>query len=292
MATLKTDFIKNILLFAKEDGMNATPIPGVYCVRYSKTDRPSKRHWRSTFAIVAQGCKEILLDQEMYRASDAHYTVTPIDLPVISKISSATRENPFLALLIDFNPLLLSEIEAQLEEELPKESSQSLGAIFKGKTSEQMLEAVVRLTDLFKNPEQARIIGPLIVRELFYYLLVGPNGNEIRHFVRSGNKMQKIAKAIYKLKSELDEELNTEAMAKAASMSRSAFFKSFKDVTSMGPIQYQKKLRLLEAKRLMLHEDETAENAGYRVGYKSSSQFNREYSRMFGASPIRDTKRS
>ena len=119
-------------------------------------------------------------------------------------------------------------------------------------------------------------------------LLKGTDGAAIRQFVRAGSKMHKISQAIYKVRSELSEEVDVAALANEANMSRSAFFKHFNEMTAMSPIQYQKRLRLLEARRLMIDEGETAESSAFRVGYKSSSQFSREYSSMFGNAPLRD----
>jgi transcriptional regulator GlxA family with amidase domain len=189
---------------------------------------------------------------------------------------------------MDFDPLTSSEVAAQIEKEFPKEMETSPRAMFIGKASDQMLEAALRLGRLFQVPEDASVLGSLVIKEILYHLLKGADGPAIRQFVRSGSNMHKISQAIYCLKSELDDDVDVAALAKAANMSRSAFFKHFKEVTSMSPIQYQKRLRLLEARRLMIDEDETAEGSAFKVGYKSASQFSREYSRMFGSSPFRD----
>ena len=135
------------------------------------------------------------------------------------------------------------------------------------------------------------VLGPLVIREILYHLLKGPDGPAIRQFVSSGRKMHRMTQVIYGLNSRFQNDVDVEALAKAANMSRSAFFKDFKEVTSMSPIQYQKRLRLLEARRLMTEEEETAEGAAFKVGYRSPSQFSREYSRMFGNPPVRDSAR-
>jgi AraC-like DNA-binding protein len=288
MKKLRFDLAKAILLFSSGEGLHESPVPGVYCVRYSKTDRRTKREWRACLAIVAQGCKEVVLGREVYLCDDAHYTAAPIHLPIISRIASATPERPFLGLLIDLDPLVLNEVAAQLEDVVLEESGNPVRALFRGTASEKMLEAAVRLANLFRGPEDARVLGPLVVKEILYHLLKGPEGSAIRQFVRSGSKMHKISQAVFRLKSNLHDGVNVPALAKAAGMSRSAFFKHFKEVTAMSPIQYQKRLRLLEARRLMVDESETAERSAFKVGYESASQFSREYSRMFGEPPLRD----
>lgn len=289
MTNLRFDLAEIINLFSPGEGLHESPIPGIHCIKFSQPDRRTKRHWRASLGIVAQGCKEIVLGRDVFRFDEAHYIVAPIDLPVTSRIFSASREKPFLALLIDFNSLALSEVAAQLENDRPQESDNPLQrALFIGKASDKMLDAALRLGKLFQSPEDAPILGTLAVKEIFYHLLKGADGAAIRQFVRAGSKMHKISQAVYRLRSELSDEVDVAALANGANMSRSAFFDHFKEITAMSPIQYQKRLRLLEARRLMIDKDETAESSAFRVGYKSASQFSREYSRMFGNSPMRN----
>lgn len=288
MNDLKSQLIEIMNDIYLKEGFQNSTVPGVHCVKYSKTDSYTKRRWRACLAIVAQGRKEIILEHDVYWGEYAHYTATPVDLPVISRVAAASPDKPFIAILIDLDPLILSEVAIQIKNDFPKETETPLRAIFAGKASEKMMESIIRLTKLFQSPEDANVLGPLIVKEIFYRLLKEPDGAAIRQFVRSGSKMHKICQVIYRLKSELSDEVDVITLAKSANMSRSSFFKCFNDVTSMSPIQYQKRLRLIEARRLMIEEEETAESSAFRVGYRSVSQFSREYSRMFDNSPIRD----
>jgi AraC-like DNA-binding protein len=291
MKELRSELVAAIELFSPAEGMHESPVPGAYCIKVSRNDRRTKRRWRACLAIVAQGCKEIVLGREVYRCEDAHYTASPIDLPVVSGIALASPAKPFLCLLIDFDPLTLSEVAAQLEKGLSKETEDRLRAVFVGKASDKMLDAAIRLARLFQTPEDAPVLGPLVIKEMLYHLLKGPDGPAIHQFVLSGSKTHRVSRAIYTLNSELGEDLDVRALARAANMSRSAFFKHFKEVTALSHLQYQKRLRLLEARRLMVEEGETAESSAYKVGYQSASQFSREYSRMFGNSPLRDAIR-
>ena len=288
MQDLLSILAKTIDVSSPGEGLHATPVPGIHCIKFYHADRRAKRHWRASLSILAQGCKELMLGREIYRCDGGQYIATPIDLPVTSRIISVSPEQPFLCLKIDFDSLVLSEVAAQLERVIPKTTDNPLHAVFIGTASDAMLEAGVRLARLFHNPADARVLGPLIVKEILYHLLKGADGPAIQQFVRAGNKMHKISQAIYSLKSELDNDVDVAALAKAANMSRSAFFKHFKEATAMSPIQYQKRLRLLAARRLMTDEGETAESSAFKVGYNSPSQFSREYSRMFGTSPLRD----
>jgi AraC-like DNA-binding protein len=274
--------------FSPADGFHQTPVPGVYCIKVSTPARRSRDRWRSSLSIVAQGGKEIVLGRKTYRLSEGQYVATPIQLPVISRVAAARSERPFLCVLIDMDPLAISEVSAGLTQESSETGLNALSAMFSGEASEAMLQAAVRLARLFGTAADAPVLGALIVRELLYLLMKGPDGAAIRQFVHAGSRMHKVCQAIHVLKSELDREVNVPALARIANMSRSAFFKHFREVTAMSPIQYQKRLRLHEARRLMLEHGDSAENSSFKVGYKSAAQFSREYSRMFGAPPARD----
>lgn len=287
MMDLQYELAKIIDLSSPEDGVHKTFLPGTYCVKFSHLDCRWQR-WHASLCIVAQGHTEIMLDSEVYRYDGIHYIAAPIDLPVTSRLYALTPDRPFLCLKILFDSVTLTEIAAQIEKGSPNEVEEPARAMFIGKVSVQMLEAAIRLGKLSRTPGDAPILGPLVIKELFYHLLKGPDGPALRQFVRSGSKMYKISQEIYTLRANLSEDMDVASLAKAANMSRSAFFKAFKEATAMSPIQYQKRLRLLEARRLMAVDGETAEGSAFKVGYNSASQFSREYSRMFGSSPLRD----
>jgi AraC-like DNA-binding protein len=282
-----SELAKLLHRFAATDGLHPAFTPGVHGVRYSRTDRPTKRQWRACLAIVAQGCKEIRFGLDTFAANAGQFTAAPIHLAVTSRIAAATPASPFLAILIDLDPRVLNEVAAQLDGAPTPRSDSAVRGLFRGTASAEMLEAAVRLATLLPNREKARVLGPLAVKELFYHLLKGPQGTDIREFARSGTVTHRIARAVFDIRSNLGEDVDVAALAKAVRMSRSAFFKHFKAATSLSPIQYQKRLRLLEAQRLMLELDETAERSAFSVGYGSASQFSREDSRTFGESPLR-----
>jgi len=272
-------------------GTQETALPGVHVSRYDDIDRRTKRSWRACLAIVAQGTKEVVLGRTVYRCAEGHYTVAPLHLPVISRIAAATPRTPFLALLVDLSPLTLAEVAAQIGDELFPAPSAPVRALFRGQASEPMLDAAGRLTRLFETKDDWRILGALVVKELAYHVLRGAEGPAIAQFVHSGTKTQRVAQAAFEIRSNLDSDLDVDRLARTAAMSRSAFFKHFKGVTSLSPIQYQKRLRLLEARQLMVYAEQSAEGSAYTVGYQSASQFSREYARMFGESPSRHAAR-
>ena len=292
MSHVQTALVGLIDRACPTEGIHGSHLPGARWVRVSRPARREKGYWGSSLCIVAQGTKEIVLGRRAYRFDDLHYIATPIDLPVLGAVASASPARPFVCLRIALNPMLLREVDAQLEMSAPAESERSLRGIFVGEVSDRMLEVVLRLGKLMQVPEDAPVLGALAVKEILYHLLKGPDGPGIRQLVRSGSTTQRVAQAIYTLTSELGDEVSIESLAKAANMSRSSFFRHFKEVTSISPIQYRKRLRLLAARRLMIDEGENAESSAFRVGYKSASQFSREYSRMFGLSPAEDPMRT
>lgn len=274
------------------EGYHPSPVSGVTCLKIYKSDSRTKRRWRACLAIVAQGEKEIVLGRGVYRIGAGDYSAAPVELPVVSRFAAASLEKPFLGLLVDLDPRILGEVAAALAKDFLGRPVRRQRALFIGAAGERMLEAAVRLVELARTPEDAGILGPLAIRELIYHLLRGPNGPGVYQFVRSGSKTHRVHQAIYALRADFGGEVDVDALARGASMSRSAFFKHFKEVTAVSPMQYRKRLRLLEARRLMVDETETAEGAAFRVGYKSASQFSREYSRMFGNAPRRDVESS
>jgi AraC-like DNA-binding protein len=288
MNKLLQELLQLLLAFSPADGFHETPVPGVHCIKVSKAARRSKDRWRASLSIVVQGAKEIVLGRKIFRMTAGQYVATPIQLPVISRVAAAARDRPFLCLLIHMDPLTISEVSARLRRESTRQQLNPVRAMFSGEASERMLEAAVRLVRLFRTPEDAPVLGALVVKEILYLLMNGPEGAAIRQFVHSGSKMHQISHAIHALESELEKEVDVPLLAKTANMSRSAFFKHFKQVTALSPIQYQKRLRLHEARRLMLERGDSAESSCFKVGYKSASQFSREYSRMFGIPPARD----
>ena len=273
------------------DGFHATSIPGVSCIKFSQPQPRSKKTWLACLGILLQGSKDIVLGGRRYRMDGGGYSVAPIELPVVSGIPSPTQAKPFLAVLVALDPAVLSEVSTELNGQRDNDEELPQRALFIGHASDAMLEATARLVKLFDAPEDAPILGRLVIRELIYHVLKGKAGPAIRRFVRLGSKLHRIFECIHGIRSNLNEDVDVVDLAKAAHMSRSVFFQQFKDVTSMSPIQYQKRLRLLEAKRLMTEEGETAEGSAFHVGYKSASQFSREYARMFGAPPRRDAVR-
>ena len=243
--------------------------------------------YEPALAIIIQGEKKILLGEETYHYGVSQYLIVSVELPVRGFIVEATPNQPYLGFLLKLSSLSLFDIVAQVQPRTDVKDSSCRGLLVSD-VDLPLIDCALRLTQLLDTPQDIPFLAPIIIREIYYRLLTGEQGKAIRQIATSGSNMQRIAGAIERIKADFTQSLRVEALAAQASMSASSFHRHFKAVTSMSPLQYQKQLRLLEARRLMLAEDADATRAAYQVGYESPSQFSREYSRMFGAPPLQD----
>lgn len=242
------------------------------------------------FCVIAQGCKEVLLGSDRYQYDSMHYLLATVELPIVSQILEASPEKPYLSLRLDLDPTLVGSI--MVEAGYPSaQRGVSVKAIDVSPLDANLLDAIVRLVRLLDSPIEAQVLAPLIKREIIYRLLMGAQGNRLRQIAVLGGYTHHIARAVDRLRKDFNQPLRIENMARELGMSVSGFHHHFKSVTAMSPLQFQKQLRLQEARRLMLGENLDATSAAYRVGYDDASHFNREYKRLFGAPPIRDVER-
>jgi AraC-like DNA-binding protein len=240
--------------------------------------------------VIAQGSKEVLLGEDLYRYDPAHYLITTAALPITTRIPEASKERPFLNLLLRLDPTLVGSVMVEASHPAPRSHS-AVRAIDVSPLDAGLLDAVVRLVRLLDSPTEARFLAPLITREIVYRLLAGEQGGRLRHTAVLGGHSHLIARALERLRKDFDRPLRIEDIARELGMSVSGFHHHFKAVTAMSPLQFQKQMRLQEARRLMLGEDLDAASVGYRVGYGDASHFTREYKRLFGAPPVRDVER-
>ena len=231
-----------------------------------------------------------MLENEIYSYTPSEYLVVSVDLPVVGQVVEASVAAPYLCMQIDIDLHLMSELlthDAQMQF-----SNTAIGrGIFVGRLDAALLDSALRLVSLLDKPDETAFVAPLILREIHYRLLNSPYGAIIAQLALQGSQMKHISQVIAMLKTDFHKPIRIETMALLANMSPSTFYAHFKKVTAMSPLQYQKRLRLLEARRLLLTQSANAANAGYQVGYESSSQFSREYARMFGAPPAADMQR-
>ena len=271
----------------KGDGFHPTAIAQLEFQRESSVATVLRGICDPTFAILVQGKKELLLNEEIYRYGAAQYLVVSVDLPLSAFITEASPDKPYLGFKLNLNSHQLCDLITQTSA-IQRQQENAVRGLFVSTIDIPLLDCVLRLTKLLDTPQDIPILAPLMIREIYYRLLMSEQGEAVRQIATSGSNMQRIAEVIKRVKADFAQPLRIEDLAGEAKMSASSFHHHFKAVTSMSPLQYQKQLRLLEARRLMLAENSDASNAAYQVGYENTSQFSREYSRMFGAPPIRD----
>jgi AraC-like DNA-binding protein len=232
----------------------------------------------------------VLLGEDRYRYDPADYLITTIALPVAGQVIEASAANPYLSLRLELDPILVGSVMVEAGH-ARVQSHSAVTAIDVSPLDAGLLDAVVRLIRLIDSPSDAHVLAPLIRREIVYRLLMGEQGGRLRHLAVLGGSTHRIAKAVNRLHKEFDQPLRIENMARELGMSVSGFHHHFKAVTAMSPREFQKQLRLQEARRLMLGEGLDAANAGFRVGYGDASHFTRDYKRRFGEPPMRDVAR-
>jgi len=274
----------------KGDGFHPTSIAPLAFGRESLTGRMLHGVSTPMLAIVVQGKKGAALGEEIYRYGEAQYLVVSVDQPITGFIIEATSDRPYLGFKLDLDPRELCEIIVRTPAIADKKET-SVRGFFVSTADLSLLDCALRLTRLLDTPQDIPILAPMIIREIYYRLLIGEQSEAVRQIATSGSNMQRIATVIQSIKVDFTRPMRVADLAEQASMSPSSFHHHFKQVTSMSPLQYQKQLRLLEARRLMLAENYNAITAADRVGYESPSQFSREYARLFGAPPIQDIER-
>ncbi len=274
----------------KGDGAHKTAIAQLEFMRESSVSAGLCDVFEPILCIVIQGKKETLLGGETYRYSAAQYIVISVDLPLNGSVVEATPDQPYLGLKLNLDSTELCDIVTQIPYNSDKKES-SVRGVFVSDADEPLIDCALRLTQLLDAPRDIPFLASMIIREIYYRLLIGEQGEAVRQIATSGSNMQRIAKVIKQIKADFKEPMRVEDLAEQANMSPASFYRHFKEMTSMSPLQYQKQIRLLEARRLLLIKDIDATHAAYQVGYESPSQFSREYSRMFGAPPMRDIER-
>lgn len=275
--------------FTHNDGVFETAIPHLFVIRYSEVSEPAYRVYKPSFCVIAQGEKEVFLAQERFEYGAADYLVASMNLPVVGQIIRASEEQPYLSIKLEFtHDQILEVINDANVRIIPNENAKR--AIFVGQTEHTLIDATLRLMELLHRPDDIPFLAPLCIKEILYTLLKGPYGVTLSQIAMEGSHTYRIREAIDHLTSCFDETIRVEQLAEAANMSLSTFHRNFKEVTGMTPIQFQKQLRLQEARRILLSESAEAAEVAFRVGYESASQFSREYSRMFGSPPRSDVK--
>jgi AraC-like DNA-binding protein len=262
------------------DGTFPTPIPGLHLPRYSSRTQPRHAVQSPTLAIVAQGSKQIMLGNEAFTYAPGHCLVVSIDLPVSGRVTAASKAKPFLAMSLDLD---VKQIPSLRSSGKIQRATKPDRGVFLSRMTPELLDPVLRLLRLLGKPEDSAVLAPLLQREILYRLWRGEHGEQPERMAQADGNASGVVKAVIWLKEHFDKPFSIKLIAHETNMSPSGLHHHFKTLTNMTPLQYQKHLRLQEARRLMLVETMDASGAAYHVGYASRSQFTREYCRLFGA---------
>jgi AraC-like DNA-binding protein len=284
----RAELIERISAIARED-IVVEPLPGMHLARAARPLEGIHGVYRTAFCAIAQGAKEVYIGDTVYRYDADHYLLATMELPAVSRILQATREKPYLSLRLDLDPALVGSVMVEAGMPVPRNQGDAKAIVVSG-LSADLLDACMRLIRLVDAPAEARVLVPLVKREIVFRLLMGEQGNRLRYLPAFGGYPHSIGKALEMLRKEFDRPLRIEEIARELGMSPSGFHHHFKTVTDMSPLQFQKQLRLQQARRLMLGENLGAATAGYRVGYSDASHFSRDYRKHFGEPPARDVE--
>ncbi|WP_454848602.1 AraC family transcriptional regulator [Rhizobium binxianense] len=269
------------------DGLFVTDAEGFYLMRSSTLSMPKPAIYRPALCIIVDGAKQIMFGEKLCDYGAMQSLVVGVEMPAFGQVTQASPERPMIAITLEFDVGILREVLEQMETP-PKPAGEGGPGVFVQEFGPELQDCILRLVRTLSTPKAIPILHPAIMREVSFWLLSGENGGEICKLALPGSHTRRVADAIYRLRSNFTAPVRVEELAAVAKMSRSSFHQHFKSLTAMTPLQYQKQLRLLEARRLMVTDGANAASAAYRVGYESASQFSREYTRMFGMPPKRD----
>lgn len=276
------------IVMRAEDKWTPTGLPRVSMVR---AEACSDQVYEPTLHLVLQGNKSLSVGDQIMHFSPATYFLIPVQLPMIGQIFSETPDSsdyPYLALSLTLDPAIIGSMLSDLCDTRPAQGGSDFSATV---APPELIDAWLRMMRLVDRPEEATMLAPMIEREILFRVMQGPHGDILRQVARSDSRLSQVRRAIDWIRTNYTEPFRVEPLASMAGMSVAALYRHFRAVTAMTPIQYQKRLRLLKARRQLLFEPHDASSVAFSVGYESASQFSREYARMFGMPPLRDVAR-
>jgi AraC-like DNA-binding protein len=273
---------------ADPNGVAATPIPGLTVVRATAPGELQYAISRPLIALVVQCSKRVLTGKQRLDLCAGDSMLITADVPTVSQITSASAGGPYYSLVLDLDPAVISQLLVEVNVALAGQVS----PVTVEPTDPDVAGTALRLMRLLDNPTAVTILQTQLVRELHFWLLAGRHGPAIRNLGLAGSNVERVSRAVAIIRAEYHQPLRLERLAEAAGMSPSSLHQHFRSLTSLSPLQFQKQLRLIEARRMMLSEGASASNAAYSVGYESVPQFTREYGRMFGAPPAREIRQA
>lgn len=272
------------------EGPTETAIPRTWLFRCTAPTVPMPGIHEPAVCVVVQGRKQAMLGANTLVYDAAHYLIVSVDLPILGNVIEATPEKPYLAFRLSLDPRMLAAMLLDMPP-MPGDDARAPAGLALSPLTAELIDPVLRLVRLLDRPADIAMLAPLAEREILYGLLQGPQRDMLRQIALADSRLSQINRAIGWIKRHYADPFRIETVAEAARMSPSSFHHHFKAVTSMSPLQYQKQIRLQEARRLILAQHKDAASAGFAVGYDSPSQFSREYRRLFGEPPVRDATR-
>lgn len=277
-----------IMRHAPETGMCGTPMRRLSLIHTNEPSAPVPAVYEASLCLIAQGAKRVSLGEHSVVYDASRYLLVSVDLPLVGHVIEASPEMPYLCCKIDLDLAALADLLVDERGIAPRHDLPVL-AVYPG--DPDLIDAACRLVGLLDRPHDIAVLAPLVEREILYRLLTGPHGPLLRHMASVDSRLNQINRAIATIRKGFQSQLRIDEIAASAGMSPSSLHQHFKAITRMTPLEYQKQLRLQEARRLMLAGGVSAGSAGFAVGYDSPSQFSREYRRLFGAPPRQDIAR-
>ena len=286
--TAREEIVERMSRLLPEDG-KIDIFPNLLLIRSSVPAEPVQSIYQPSFCFVAQGRKRASVGGEVFLYDPFHYLIFTVDLPVAFQIEAPSKELPYLGMSLNLDSALVASVIVESGIRI-KKGDASVKAMNVSAIEADLLEAVARFVRIAETPADGKVLAPLVIKEIIYRLLAGGQGARLAHLLTASDT-RRISKAIGRLREHFNEPLKIEDIARELGMSVSGFHHHFKSVTAMSPLQFQKQIRLQEARRLMLGEDLDAASAGFRVGYEDPAYFCRDYKKIFGAPPQRDIAR-
>lgn len=284
------ELASSIARFSTTDGTYQTDFPALSLIRGSQQSIPVHTVYEPSICLVVQGSKQVLLGDETYRYGPSQYFAVSVDLPISGQVTEASLQQPYLAVRLLIDPQQILDLMRETESKDALRSA-SVRGLYVSHAAEGMLDAFLRLIRLLETPEDLGVLAPMAAREILYRALQDGQGKALCQMAPGAGYAASIAEVIRRIRETYNEPLRIAELAGEAGMSPSSLHRRFRDVTAMSPLQFQKRIRLQEARRMLLTEPVQAAEAAFRVGYESPSQFNREYARLFGLPPIGDIRR-
>lgn len=285
----KEELTRIIERFTKKDGTYQTVIPALRFIRASHMSEPVHSVYEPCLCIVAQGSKLVMLGNENFQYGVGSYLTASVHLPITGQVVDASPETPYLSLQLQLDMKQILDIIRASDQEAKPDDVVRRGLVI-NHLNDTLYDATLRFVRLLETPNDIPILAPTMMREMVYRFLQNDQGEVLRQFALMGSHTQRIAKVIKRLNRDFSLPLRIEELAEEATMSPSSLYYYFKKITAMSPLQYQKRLRLQEARRLLLSDQIEAAEAAFQVGYESPSHFSRDYGRFFNAPPKRDIR--